>query len=276
VLATVLFFNHTVYWGFLSFAVVGWRSSSGSWSRHASRPSLFSWRDAALQLGAAVLLYVSHALWFAFGVGWLVVYTLAHRVPARVALRRMASIAPVVVAAILWYPHLEALGFVSPTAWFTPPLARLSPEWLVDAVFGGLYGPTEYLLAGILLAWIVAGFWQQRGALRAAVDGDLLWTGPPADRARPAAPRSAYEHDPVCRALGAGGRDPRVVGRAGAGIAGADATSAGVAVVAVFTRRRHWRGCASSATSSRGCRRHWPRCPTDSGSSVWIWCRRAP
>jgi hypothetical protein len=177
VLASILFFNHTVYWGFLSFGVgalafvvwflVSTRAPSDRWS----------WRDGLAQFGAGLLLYVSHVLWFGVGVAWLVLYGLAHRWPPRLMLARLASVAPIIVGAALWYPHLAALGFVSPTIWFTPPLARLSPEWLVDSVLGGFYGPAEPLVALILLAWVVGGVVQQRGAWRARVDADLVCTG---------------------------------------------------------------------------------------------------
>jgi hypothetical protein len=176
-LATVLIFNHTLYWGFLSFSVGGlafiiWMLVT---ARTSSRQSARC--DGVLQLSAGVLLYFSHALWFAFAVAWLVLYGAAHRWPWRVALWRLGSVAPLVAGAALWYPHLAALGFVSPTVWFTPPPARLSPEWIVDATLGGIYGPTEYLTAAVIAAWIVGGLWQRRGGLADAVDWDLLWTG---------------------------------------------------------------------------------------------------
>lgn len=177
VLASVLVFNHALYWGFLSF-VLG-AVAFALWFAVTARGSAERWsgRDALLQLGAAALLYVSHALWFAVGIGWLLIYALVHRWPWRMALLRFASAAPVIAAAIVWYPHLEALGFVSPTVWLSSPLARLSPEWIVDASLGGIYGPAEYLVAGVLAAWIAGGLWQRRAALRTAADADLLWTG---------------------------------------------------------------------------------------------------
>jgi hypothetical protein len=177
VLASVLFFNQTLYWGFLSF-VMGWVSFVVWILVTTAAPSERSgWRDAARQFGAALLLYVSHALWFGLGAVWLLVYGLAHRWPRRTLLWRVCGVAPVGVAALVWYPHLEALGFVSPTVWFTPPLERLSPAWIVDALFGGIYGPSEPLLVALIATWVVAGWWSNRGALRAAVDVGLLWTG---------------------------------------------------------------------------------------------------
>jgi hypothetical protein len=176
-LATVLIFNHTLYWGFLSFSVGG--LAFIVWLLVTARPprARSARRDALLQFGAALLLYVSHALWFGFGVAWLVLYAAVHRWPWRVARWRLGGVAPVAAGAALWYPHLEALGFVSPTVWFTPPPARLAPQWIVDAMLGGIYGPTEYLIVAVVLAWIVVGLWQQRRRLADAVDPDLLGTG---------------------------------------------------------------------------------------------------
>src|SRR5262249_23603092 len=73
--------------------------------------------------------------------------------------------------------HLEALGFVSPTMWFTQPPARLAPSWTINALLGGIYGLSEPLLVGLLLAWVIAGFWSHRRALSMTADLDLLWTG---------------------------------------------------------------------------------------------------
>ena len=177
VLASVLFFNQTVYWGFLSF-VMGWVAFVVWMLITTAAPSERpGWRDAVRQFGAALLLYVSHALWFGLGAVWLLAYGLAHRWPRGTLLWRVGGVAPVGIAALVWYPHLEALGFVSPTAWLTPPLERLSPEWIVNALFGGIYGPSEPLLVALIATWVAAGWWSNRGALRAAADFDLLWTG---------------------------------------------------------------------------------------------------
>jgi hypothetical protein len=177
VLASMLFFSHVLYWGFLNFAV-GWLAFI-VWLLVTARaaPNDRGWRAALPQFGAAVLLYLSHVLWFAFGIAWLPVYAAVHRWPRRVLLWRLLGVAPVVAAAALWYPHLEALGFASPTVWFTPLPARLAPEWVVNAVLGGVQGSMEYLVAGVLLAWVAGGLWQGRGARRAGIDVDLLWTG---------------------------------------------------------------------------------------------------
>jgi hypothetical protein len=176
-LASTLFFNHTLYWGFLSF-LVGWVAFV-VWIlvTTAAPRQPAGWRDGVRQLAAALLLYVSHALWFALGAVWLLIYALVHRWPRRTLVWRLAGVAPVGIAALLWYPHLAALGFVSPTVWLTTPLERLSPQWIVDALLGGICGPSEPLLAALIALWLAAGWWSNRGAFRAGADPDLLWSG---------------------------------------------------------------------------------------------------
>ena len=174
VLVSVLFFNHVVYWGFLSFAigfpVFVW------WFLVTTRPSslYFRWTEAMQFLGVAALLYVSHALWFAAGVAWFALWSLTARVPVRTIVLRFASFAPVVIVAAVWYPQLAAAGFVSPTMWEAPPTARLSFSWLVDALFGGLRGSTEYIVCAALVAWIVVAAWQHRDNLAARIDREML------------------------------------------------------------------------------------------------------
>ncbi len=177
VLVSVLFFNHVVYWGFLSFAV-GWVAFI-VWFLITTRPPAqsFSRADALRYCVGALLLYVGHALWFAVGMAWLVLHGLAHRLPLKVMALRCASVFPVLTAAALWYPHLSALGFVSPTVWLVAPTARLSPEWLVDAALGGLHGSAEYIVVGLLAAWAGTAVWQHRASLHTGIDPDLLGAG---------------------------------------------------------------------------------------------------
>jgi hypothetical protein len=177
VMASVLFFNNVIYWGFLSFAV-GWLAFV-VWFLVTTRAPVEgdTWRDLAAQFAAALLLYASHVLWFGFGVVWLVGYALLHRWPLRALCRRLAAVAPVALAAALWYPHLAALGFVSPTVWATPIPERLAPSWIVGAVLGGTYGPAEYVAVALIALWAIAGVWQHRTTLRTELDRDLLATG---------------------------------------------------------------------------------------------------
>jgi hypothetical protein len=173
VLASTLVFNLVLYWGFLSFAF-GWIAFV-PWFLLASRPAEqpFRWTDAVLYLFGAILLYVSHVLWLVFGLCWLALACLVHRVPARIAALRLASVSPVIAAVAVWYPSLAAAGFVSPTEWFVPVLERLSFSWFVDAALGGIQGTTESLVVGFLLGWVGLSLLQNRKALRASVDADL-------------------------------------------------------------------------------------------------------
>jgi hypothetical protein len=172
ILASVLFFNHAVYWGFLSF-VFGWLSFVAWFLVTTGRRKAPSVGDALLLCGGALVLYASHALWFVIGMVWLLLHALVHRLPWRILAFRLLSVSPVMVVAAIWYPRLAAGGFVSPTVWFVSPAERVSPSWLVDAVFGGLQGGAEYLVLGVLSLWLVASVWQNRGDLRGKVNIDL-------------------------------------------------------------------------------------------------------
>ncbi len=172
VLASLVFFNHTVYWGFYSFAF-GWPVFVG-WvlltARRLHAPA--RWTDVPLYLAGAAALYLSHALWFATGLAWLVLSSAIMRAPIGGTLVRLASVAPMVAVAAVWYPRLAAAGFDSPTRWFYTPTSRLSGR-LVDGILGGLRGPVEWALVAVLAAWVAAGLWQHRDRLAASVDRPL-------------------------------------------------------------------------------------------------------
>jgi len=172
VLGSALFFNHTMYWGFYSFAMG--LPVFVVWFLLTSRPETpFRRRDVPLFLVAALLLYLSHALWLAAGMTWLVVKSLTSRGSLRTAAAQLASCSPVLVMAAIWYPRLAENGFTSPTRWISTPSGRLSFAFLTNAVFGGLQGLTEWMAAAALAGWIVLGVYQHRGHLRAAIDRDL-------------------------------------------------------------------------------------------------------
>lgn len=172
-LASLLFFSPVLYWGFLSF-VIGWPVFV-LWvllvTRNRARR--FSGLEAALTLGAALLLYASHALWFAAGIAWLFVHDLAMRPPLRSCLLRWASVSPLLVAAALWYPKLESSGFVSPTSWDPIPTARLSFSWLAQSTGGALRGATTYVLFALFLGWLGLSLWQNRNKYWERLDREL-------------------------------------------------------------------------------------------------------
>jgi hypothetical protein len=161
-LASALVFSHVLYWGFMSFAA-GWPVfllwlglNTGERARETRPPAL-------LVLGAtAAALYLTHALWFAAGLAWLVLHGLVFRVPPRTLGLRLAVVSPVLVAAALWFPRLAARGFTSPTVWEVSPLDRLAPAALVDATFGGLTGRVEGLVFAAIVLSLVLAAWAGR------------------------------------------------------------------------------------------------------------------
>ena len=174
VLASLLFFSPILYWGFLSFAI-GWPVFA-LWvlltTRHGSTPLRPA--HGALLFGGALLLYVTHALWFAVGMIWLVAHSLIFRLPWRTTLARLVSISPVVIVAALWYPQLSAAGFSSDTVFMTTPTARLSFSWLAAAACGGLRGATRYGAFAALAAWLGAVMYSHRSMLWSRIDHELL------------------------------------------------------------------------------------------------------
>jgi len=172
VLGSALFFNHTTYWGFYSFEMG--LPVFVLWFLLTSRPeAAFRRRDVPFFLVTALLLYLSHALWLAAGMLWLVAKSVTSRVPLRTAGAQLASCAPVLAMAAIWYPRLAENGFTSPTRWVSTPSGRLSFTFLMNAVFGGLQGLAECVAAAALAGWIVLGVYQHRGRLRTTIDRDL-------------------------------------------------------------------------------------------------------
>jgi len=174
IVASVLLFNHTLYWGFYSF-VVGWPVFAG-WLLLTSgrRAHRIGWGDALGLFAAAALLYFTHALWLAVGALWFLVSSVFNRVGFRRAALRLLSFSPVLVVAAIWYPRLAAHGFDSPTRWFFLPSSRLSFSWLVDAILGGLRGPAEYLVLVAMIGWVGLALYPHRREPPAAVDRELL------------------------------------------------------------------------------------------------------
>ena len=175
-LASLLVFNHVLYWGFLGFIagfpmyVVWWL-----WCLREA-PQEHPWREAVITAGLAFVLYLTHALWFAAGMLTLAVVTLARRRRWRQLATRWLAVLPTLLLALSWYRGLSGTTFSTPALWARPLSVRLSPREWVDAAFGGLHGPLEPLALAVLAAWLGAGLWGHRDALRRHLDRPLAAT----------------------------------------------------------------------------------------------------
>jgi hypothetical protein len=141
ILAFLLVFNQSFYWGFLNFMMgfpvfVLWFALTTGDARNRS------WKLYAGLVGTSFLLYGSHALWLAAGGAWLVLIGLLKRIKVKEFFLRLATLIPCGVVALLWYPQLSlaraASGFDVAPHW-SPLFDRLSS--FADAAFGGIRGP---------------------------------------------------------------------------------------------------------------------------------------
>ncbi|MGQ9897361.1 MAG: hypothetical protein ACUVR8_07400 [Acidobacteriota bacterium] len=176
-LATTLFFNHTLYWGFVSFTT-GWPLFL-LWVHVTAQEVPVTRRRQLLLVGVAGLLYVTHALWFAMALLWFGVLAWGWRRPWRKVLYEGLWLLPLAALAVLMYSQI---GYATTlvehkTIWRVPVVWRLFTSWLPESVYGGLCGPLEPLaLAGVGL-WLVAGLIRQRRHLRATSDAVWLLAG---------------------------------------------------------------------------------------------------
>jgi hypothetical protein len=172
--ACLFFLNHTIYWGFYSFAV-GWPVFLLWFSLTTEKPTKeFSVTRGLIWIGTGLLLYMSHVLWFIAGIAWLLIYSLVFRSSVRVALARVAYVIPLVVVVAIWYPLLSASSMDTPPLWGTNPISRLSFEWLTDAALGGIRGPLENVILALALGWILLSVWQNRQEIGSRIDRELL------------------------------------------------------------------------------------------------------
>lgn len=174
VAASLLVFNQSFYWGFLNF-LIGFPAFIIWFVLTAKVPPRPSWKLWAAFTGTSLLLYGSHALWFAAAAAWLVIIALVRRVPVRITLWRFSSLIPCGLIALLWYPHLAAArsmaGFDVAPHW-SPLADRLGS--FMGAAFGGIRGPAETAAFIFIFLWGALSIWQHRRRLAEVVDRDLL------------------------------------------------------------------------------------------------------
>lgn len=173
-LASIVAMNHTFYWGFTSF-YAGWPVFVLwllAFFRAAERrsPSASAW------FGLATLaLFLTHALWFAAALAWLAVEAVRDRATRQALARALPALVPVLVLAAWSYLSLRRGGFDTPPHWWILPTGRLSISQLVDSVLGGLRGPVEHMLFGVLVTWVVVGLLHPHE--RHSTDGVLVRIG---------------------------------------------------------------------------------------------------
>lgn len=180
-LVSILVFNASFYWGFVNF-LIGWPFFL--WWMHllTHRERVESgWRHVVVEGVVALLLFLSHALWFAAGVGVMVFLNLLDRFPRRRMFRHALALAPELLISMVWYPRMSSarasLGFDTAAHWYTMPLDRFSPAWLVDSMMGGLMGPAESILCAAIVIWIGLCIVTNIRKLRDSVDPTLLIAG---------------------------------------------------------------------------------------------------
>lgn len=155
VLASILFFGNSTTWGFLNF-LVGWPLFA-VWvillARQGDSPTP---RRAAALAAWAVLMFWSHALWFAGAILWMAVECLAERRTRSVLLARAAAVAPAMVLALWWYLGFRESWVATGADWRTGPLDRLNPAWLANATVGALRGAFPQVFFWAMIAWAFA------------------------------------------------------------------------------------------------------------------------
>ena len=179
--ASLLFFNHLFYWGFLNF-LLGLPVFLLFWLWLRRIPSTESSAVALVQgVFWFLLLYSAHVLWLAAALSCFVVKALVERWPPEHWRGVLASALPALLLVAWWYPRFNASGFVSEIAWGRSPLGRLHPHWWLNSMFGGLQGTAEGWTALALLLWVVLGLltWRRESERLdwTRVHGGLLATG---------------------------------------------------------------------------------------------------
>jgi hypothetical protein len=177
ILACLLLFNQSFYWGFLNF-LVGFPVFVLWFVLTTGDTGNRSWKFYAGLVGTSFLLYGSHALWLAAAGAWLVFIGLFKKIEVKEFLLRLATLVPSGLVALLWFPRLSvaraASGFDIAPHW-SPLFDRLSS--FVDAAFGGIEGPLEIIVFVFLYGWCGLSIWQNRRRLGSLIDRDMLAAG---------------------------------------------------------------------------------------------------
>jgi hypothetical protein len=180
-LAATLSFPLALSWGLLNF-LIGWPVFLVWIGLTADLPSeKLPLPRVAMLMGLAILLYASHLLWFALGVLWLAMVSIAQRPPLRSLAVRAAVLMPPVVLAAIWYPSFMAVrrAYNLSAFWFVAPWARLAPDYLLETALGGPPGTARIVVGCVLLLWAILAIVSRRRELAATTDRRLLLAAAP-------------------------------------------------------------------------------------------------
>lgn len=178
VLASLFFFSHSLYMGYLSFAAgfpafllwFAWTAKDPS--ARASR-----WRDFLLGFVGCLLLYLAHILWMGAGVFWFVLISFVGKHSRRTVLCRGIGVLVVVVLAGAWYYSAPRGDYSMGIRYRPPPLGF---DWLpgiVNLGFGGLRGWLEPATSAALVLWVTLAIWGNRNVRGNKPDMKLLGAG---------------------------------------------------------------------------------------------------
>jgi hypothetical protein len=179
ILASLFVFNLSFYWGFLNF-LIGFPVFVIWFVLTSKVEHEYSLKGIALLMSLSFLLFLSHALWFAVGAIWLVLINLVNKTPWKPFFLRLAALIPTVVLAMVWFvsftPSRTEAGFQTAPQW--PSLTfRLSFPGFVNSVFGGIRGPTEFLVFCLVCTWTALLIWKYRKRLNFLFDKISLTAG---------------------------------------------------------------------------------------------------
>lgn len=178
--AGMLFFGLPLYWGFLNFLcglpLFLWLLCYAL----RSATQVAAWREGAILASLMLGLFWAHVLWLPAAGLALVVGALVCRPDSKMLLARALSVVPAGVLALGWYPTLAAAraeaGFDTQARYLITLMDRLSAEWWVGTLFGGVEGWLEAAATTALLAYAIAAWWAGRTS-RERRDRGLLCLG---------------------------------------------------------------------------------------------------
>lgn len=181
ILASLLTFSASFYWGFINY-LSGWPLFV-LWLvlLNEEKGVLPSPRRLILMCLCALALMWAHSLWFAAAICALVLLDALRRRPLRHVVRHAIAVAPVVIVALVWFPHISAsrlqIGFDTDAHWLTTPWERIDPGTIVSDAIGGLTGAWDFAVLTLLVIWCALAAFTNRGNLKETWNRELGYIG---------------------------------------------------------------------------------------------------